>query len=179
MMRQTYQALECEYHRREYNVSAVYNEPINGLEKGEWRSRIDGIYTFEVGKPNISTVTPVSEASALLKLFHLYRPNNELVPYIVNHSDIVIFEYGLHYLEDQAQLFGKHIQSSASQMQQQDPRIPLLWRGTSSQHWNTSGGYFTRTYQGNTRSITQSTETFTLMWCISCFSRCSIPKKYL
>jgi hypothetical protein len=117
------------------------------MKSAKWRYAMSDFMTFQVFQDSKRSMenrlaTSDEKIAGTFVLFPIYRPNPDAVPLIANKSDIVIFDHGLHYLENEREKFESEILNFASTMQEYDPTIPLLWRQTSSQHFNSSGGYF-------------------------------------
>jgi hypothetical protein len=99
-------------------------------------------YSFEV-----SRTVRNSSTSATFRYFRLYRPNPLAYPFIVNNSDIILFDFGLHYVEREMKQFRHDMLEFTSNFLSQNKQIPLIWRGTSAQSWNNLDGYYDKDNQ--------------------------------
>lgn len=74
-----------------------------------------------------------------------YRPNNDFVQtkYILNRTDIFVFNVGLHYLSTEAAQYKKEMKNYMSviyEWQKGDPKRIAIYRETTQQHRDSSGG---------------------------------------
>jgi hypothetical protein len=138
---QAYAALECEFRRRGYNVSSreVYSMDGTNLITEFWRRSLSQHVSFRVHN---SKATKTSTKSPAFRLFPLFRTNLDAVPLIVNHSDVILFDHGLHYTPKEMRQFKNDMLQFTWSMIDEGPQIPMIWRETSAQHFNQSDGYY-------------------------------------
>lgn len=92
------------------------------------------------------------ENIVLLKFFFAYKPG-DLVPSIVtDNTDILVFNFGLHYFRE---LVGKYREHMSSVMTALKPLLSagnislVAFRETSTQHFNNTGGEFRNRRENN------------------------------
>jgi hypothetical protein len=159
MTAQSAGALECELHRRGYQVQNRdyhWKKASIGSCKN-FRNCMNSKRRFTIQRPSPPSPIPMSLQSEqpeqqqqhqhAAQMYHYiaYRPNpsdnnTEIKQEIIDHigSDIVIFDHGLHYTPGQATLFGQHMELYLEAYK--DANLTLLaWRETSSQHTRNSG----------------------------------------
>jgi hypothetical protein len=134
-MRQVAMGLECDLRRRNYNVSVTLEE--RPVIDGRWRYRWASTYHMTILHGRQQTV---------IRFFNMFRPNSEAhgLPEILQTYpvDVLIFDHGLHFLKHEK---GEFLEDSLPALQLLGEKVPLLiWRETTSQHYDNPGGHFDR-----------------------------------
>ncbi|KAL3943202.1 MAG: hypothetical protein SGBAC_002732 [Bacillariaceae sp.] len=136
LTRQSIAGLECELLRRGYMVRSK-KVPITKREGCSWRDCIGDWVVFTV-------TNPTSMKTATLNHFGMYRPdpsNLDLKEIILPHSDIVIFDHGLHWKPTEKSRFAKSMTRYMNGFE--DANLTMLaWRETSAQHLDSDGGHY-------------------------------------
>jgi len=143
MTRQTFVGLECELRRRGYAVETnSVNHWINKT-KPRWRFGLDRVDELEVRMEHGGRQ---QSSAATIRFYGMYRPMEDLheVKQIARDNDVLVFDHGLHYGAQTPAEWRQHMTEMIQQTrEQQDSSLKLLlWRETSSQHFNTTGGHF-------------------------------------
>ena len=145
LTRQTGVGLECELLRRGYRVTSK-KLPHTKLPGCSWRHCIGEKVRFSIQPPN-------SERLAHFYHYGVYRPgikdnNTEIKQEVIAHSDIVVFDHGLHWTPNEAKAFKKEMTQYLQAFK--DTNLTLVaWRETSAQHFNSSGGHYGIKREGN------------------------------
>ncbi|CAJ1935031.1 unnamed protein product [Cylindrotheca closterium] len=136
LTRQSNAGLECELLRRGYMVRSKKSS-VTKREGCSWRDCIGEWMVFTVTNPtNMKTAT--------FNHFGMYRPdpsNLDLKEIILPHSDIVIFDHGLHWKPKEQARFAEAMTRYLQGFQ--DANLTMLaWRETSAQHIDSDGGHY-------------------------------------
>jgi hypothetical protein len=110
VMRQTFVGLECELHRHGYIVHVT--EKTNTYPRREpvgWRYGIGSIKTLTITHSyENALIQNLHSNVATIQFYGLYRPitdNDEILDIVVQNTDILVFDHGLHWLESEANEF--------------------------------------------------------------------------
>jgi len=136
LTRQSIAGLECELLRRGYMVQSK-KAPFAKRGGCSWREC--------VGEWMVFTVTnPTNMKTATFNHFGMYRPdpsNLDLKDVILPHSDVVIFDHGLHWKPTERAKFAQAMTRYLKGFQ--DANLTMLaWRETSAQHIDSKGGHY-------------------------------------
>jgi hypothetical protein len=103
LTRQAFVGLECELHRRGYRVTNNSRRPSQRPRAYGWQYGCREIVTLTV-RPNENTN---SNSTATIVFYAIYRPglDNIQMDYIIQNSDVIVFDHGLHWKPSQAQEF--------------------------------------------------------------------------
>lgn len=140
MMRQTFVGLQCELLRRGgFQVEKQPQIIVPRAKDAFWKVGMSTIDVVHVHVPHGSNNT---DAVARIRFYFHYRPadNNTEVEQMARDSDMVIFDHGLHYPQNQNK---EYIHRMASMLTAFENLKLVAWRETSAQHFNTSTGEFT------------------------------------
>ena len=139
---QIFSGLECELRRRGFavdkNITSFWEDKTK--PKPRWRYGLDRITELVVRK------RPGESTTAIIRLYSMYRPMEDLheIEQIARDNDILLFDNGLHFGAQVPDEWRQHMTSMIQHFQaQQDSSLKLLlWRETSAQHFNSTGGHF-------------------------------------
>jgi hypothetical protein len=161
MTRQVGVGFECDLLRRGYAVTTRVLPWIKNKECG-WRYCIGQKIEMAIQEPFFEDDDQRKTAS----IYHygVYRPseqddNAEVKQHIIATSDIVVFDFGLHWTPLEASDFGRAMTSFLRGFvpdNNNNNNLTLLaWRETSAQHFNADGGHFGNERRGDTCAAIQ------------------------
>jgi hypothetical protein len=134
--RQAGAGLECELHRRGYQVET---------NRIRWSKRLGCSWRHCIGEKVQFTISkPESTKTAVIYHFGVYRPdptNVDLKQEILPYSDIVIFDHGLHWKPYEQEKFSQAMKTYLRGFQNSNLTM-LAWRETSAQHMDSPGGHY-------------------------------------
>ena len=150
MTRQTVVGLECELRRRGYEVqtnAARWKKRPKGLKDRKFgiTDTVELLVSFPGVNMTHGNFTQQQERRiGRIMYYAIYRPfrDNLEVSEIVNSSDILIFDHGLHWTPLQAYNFREDMTTLIKAYKGQKNLQLVAWRETSAQHWNATGGHF-------------------------------------
>jgi len=141
MTRQTFSGLECDLHRRGYRVETIAKRWADRASDTQWRIGITDTVELSVQLPLSANYS--WNQTARIVYYAMYRPafDNLEVKRIIDNSDIVVFDHGLHWCpivvgefrRDTTTLLRAYVDSNLTM---------VAWRQTSSQHFPTVGGHW-------------------------------------
>jgi hypothetical protein len=142
MTRQTFSGLECDLRRRGYQVEATAEEWADRANDSNWRFGITDTVELSVQLP-LSSNYSWKNRTARIVFYAIYRPDldNFEVKRIIDNSDIVVFDHGLHWHPRDG---GEFRRDTTTLLQAYvDCNLTMVaWRQTSSQHFPTFGGHW-------------------------------------
>jgi hypothetical protein len=170
MTRQTFVGLECEIRKHGYNVSvtSVVADRSNianrlTVDQLAWRYGLTETVTIHISSTTSSSPTSTTNdddnVATQIHFYAMYRPLDDMeeVQYVFNTSDIVVFDFGLHYIPswhldlfkstmqrvlDVSVARNRRVLSNSNSGDNGDRPHLLIWRETSAQHFNLPGGHF-------------------------------------
>jgi len=150
IQRQLFNGLECELFRRGFNVSEWKVEQWKDEPRPNcsgWRYGMKGQQCFNVSVPEWMTKTEAKGLQVEVCNFEHYRPYPDMIQHkqIVNSTDLMVIDYGLHYLSDEGE-FSEYEKTLNGLMEvvKDAPGCHLVYRETSAQHFDNQGGDFSR-----------------------------------
>jgi hypothetical protein len=158
VQRQLFSGIECELLRRGFNISEWKTENWEDEPRPDyaasWLYGIKTQHCFTVSVPywmsqnnynnnnNISSKSIVHDVEVCN--FNHYRPYPDMIQHkkIVNISDIMVIDYGLHYLPDGPGQYEEYFNTLIGLMElgKDAPNCHIIYRETSAQHFDRSGG---------------------------------------
>jgi hypothetical protein len=167
---QTFQGLECELHRRGYNVHKSVQAFPDQPEGLGWRYVVSRVETLTISRTLSSEEGLISPQTAKINFYGVYRPPKDFdrIHRIVQSSDILVFDHGLHWTQDEGGAFQEAMEQLLDSISKsshpgfainsqhdgnltidtEEAKIPegglklVAWRQTSSQHYNLPGGHY-------------------------------------
>jgi hypothetical protein len=163
MTRQTFVGLECEIRKRLYDqtnvvevttttVPADRSNITSRLANGQmaWRYGLTETVTIRVTTTTTNNATLLSSSNTIaIHFYGMYRPFDDMeeVIHVFNTSDIVVFDFGLHFAPasdlPKFQLVMQRVVDIAARTRNTTrPHQLLVWRETSAQHFDSPGGHY-------------------------------------
>jgi hypothetical protein len=147
---QSMAGMECELLRRGYNVTTQEHTFLRNNTR--WRYGVRDITSYYISRlpsDQLTTVTSTTGSDNMVNnitiwYYHIYRPyyeNTEIHDMIVQHSDIIVFDHGLHWMPLEYDAYEWEMTSLLNKYKNQQLKL-VAWRETSSQHFDAPGGYF-------------------------------------
>jgi hypothetical protein len=150
LQRQLFNGLECELFRRGFNISewridAWKDEPPSPKYSG-WKYGVKGQQCFNVTAPDWMPDRETHSPQVEVCNFEHYRPYLHMEQHakIAKISDIMVIDYGLHFLTDQTEEMVEYESSlnAMLNMFKNASDCHLIYRETSAQHFDREGGDF-------------------------------------
>lgn len=144
MTRQTFVGLECEIHKH-YHHATITRETIKAdrsnidtrlaPNQAAWRYGLTETVTLGISTPNASTT---------IQFYGMYRPFDDMeeVMHVFNTSDVVVFDFGLHFVPKRELDKFQNLTSNLLRTSAKSTPHLLVWRETSAQHFDNPGGHF-------------------------------------
>jgi hypothetical protein len=118
-----------------------------------WRHGLTETFTLRILLTTTTTttggtITTTTVATTTIQYYAMYRPYDDMeeVRHVFRNSDIVVFDFGLHYMtlpNDMVkfQTVMQRMVDLSAQYQRIRPHL-LVWRETSAQHFDRPGGHY-------------------------------------
>ncbi|GKY99647.1 hypothetical protein MPSEU_000918700 [Mayamaea pseudoterrestris] len=135
MTRQVTVGLDCDLRRQGYNVTSWIDKLTNdtSFQPYRWDST-----------QHVHVTSNDGQQSTTIRFFNMFRPDaaaREAIFRMYPGIDILVFDHGVHY-QVYKQLH-EFMRDSTAELDWLRKRVPLiLWRESSSQHFDTPGGHF-------------------------------------
>jgi hypothetical protein len=167
MTRQTFVGLECEIRKRLYdndpNINVVVTITTVKADRSNITSRLandqmawrygltETVTMYVTTTTTTNNTTNASSNTIAIHFYGMYRPFDDMeeVIHIFNTSDIVVFDFGLHFAPasdlPKFQLVMQRVVDVAAHTRQTSTRPHsqlLVWRETSAQHFDSPGGHY-------------------------------------
>ena len=142
MTRQSVAGFECELLRRGYTV--IQTKERYNVTDDSWRYGIKDVFTYQITKGNVDD--ELSTNYALVQYYFMYRPiedNDEIYNVIIQNSDIVVFDHGLHWSPDYYDEYQPAMNQLVNAYSNSNKKLKIIaWRETSAQHYDRVGGFY-------------------------------------
>jgi hypothetical protein len=157
IQRQLFNGMECELLRRGFNISEWKIEKWEDEPRPNytgWKFGIKDQSCFTISVPdwlsknnnNNNNKSIVHDVEVEVCNFNHYRPYPDMIQHkkIVNISDIMVIDYGLHYLPDEPGGYTEYFDTLIGLMElgKDAPNCHLIYRESSAQHFDRPGGGF-------------------------------------
>jgi hypothetical protein len=155
VQRQLFGGIECELFRSGFNITkgeiVKWKELPAPPNRVAWKYGVKGEQCFNVTLPESMIHHQSQRQQIEVCIFEHYRPYLDMKQHkqIAEMSDLMIIDYGLHFLEDEKDSTGTRqmveYESSISallKMLKEVPDCHLIYRETSAQHFDRIGGDF-------------------------------------
>ena len=144
MQSQTFMGLECELRRRGFQVKAT-TEKYKVMESARWRYGVKHLSKLTVTVPSLDLDEAKSHNRTVeFRYFMHYRPLEEISQNqseyrdIAENTDIVIFDFGLHYNYEDYTAYVDSVKTVLTIMKNTSTFV--IHRETSAQHYDTNAG---------------------------------------
>ena len=142
--RQTFVGLECEI-RKHYHHATITRETIKADRSNIETRLAPGQPAWRYGLTetvSLGISTPI--ASTTIHVYGMYRPFDDMeeVMHVFNTSDVVVFDFGLHFVPKTQLAKFRNLTSNLLQTSAKSTPHLLVWRETSAQHFDNPGGHF-------------------------------------
>jgi hypothetical protein len=162
MTKQVGVGFECDLLRRGYAVTTRILPWIKNKKNCGWRYCIGQKTEMLIQEPSFEDNDDDQRKTAHIYHYGMYRPNDrddnaEVKQHIMATSDVVVFDFGLHWTPLEASDFGRAMTSFLRGFAAPDNNLTLLaWRETSAQHFDADGGHFGNERRGDTCTAIQT-----------------------
>lgn len=167
VQQQLFHGFECELRRRHFDVSTAViktwpeiKEKLPGDRVG-WKYGVKADICFNVTVPQwmnhnqhnqqLNQLHSLSSPHVEICHFNHYRPYPDMAQHmdIANSSDVMMINYGVHYLADDktANEFEQSLESLLKVFDNSE--CLLMYRETSAQHFDNDGGEWSDRFNGN------------------------------
>ena len=156
---QMFTGLECELRRRNFNVTSIpkrklpQNHDRLPVELPEWKYGIKDELCIKVTVPEwmkgVNRIHQNQSNHVEFCYYSHYRPYHDMEQHkkFGESSDVLMINYGLHYLRGQNDKFSESLEALFKALYNSDSL--LMYRETGAQHFDTIGGNIQETIKVN------------------------------
>ena len=160
-MHQLADAFECALRRRGYRIETEEN-PWRRPHGLFWRYGIGSAMRMRVWPPSTGDrASDETSSPVIIRYYGMYRPNfgdnSSEIYHVMERSDVLVFDHGLHYTKDQDKVFLSEMTKLLGTIYQKKDKTSMLntrktvttavktpkviaWKETVSQHFDTPTG---------------------------------------
>ena len=141
IQQQVWQGFECELLRRGFDIIDWYSMKWNIYNESDWQYGIKHVNCLKVMVPSWmkGNDSNIAESVDICHFKH-YRPYRSMKEHkvIARMSDVIIFDWGLHYKSNDIREYGTSLMSFLNAMKNED--VIVMHRESTAQHFDGHGG---------------------------------------